>query len=761
MTSNSIPVKSIRLLCIDSLDTSSEPTIITCKPKSDREITPLYKQCNYVLKTHQPRYGKDNSTAKDILQSKFYEFFDDENQKKLENALGTSKVIEVSFPHDKTKPDYGYASKLFPWEDVINLVARRGPGNAITVVRHLDYGESHGTFSKSSLKFLGVESVPGTLEKVYDLKREIEFCARQMGIALTEKQPDAPENNQSTGLLLRSPSVDALKTALQHFDPHIVHIAGVDLDYIEKHGDDLGLPASLIAQSKHDGILLAGNDGNVYNPLLANDLAALLSSHTPPPRFVALATGRSARRMAPRIVASGISMVMGVHGELDDAFSLSFFPLFYQRWKESSWKTLHALDEAMRQTRGQTIGNENTIVLWSDVSLITQEKSEQALFNFTSDFHIDYSQLSATDISVNCRPFHTLNYCALHNKNSLFEVFTLNVPYGKTGAANVKVTLNLGNHNVEWRKQVKFTRQRNVIDFNGDEAIHLPLNSQEIRQVQEPVHSVLYIEIECDGHVIESSTHTVTLSPIDQWMDTFNSDAKEGGRHWLPSFVFPRDPEVVKIVNQAESYLIALTDDRMASFDGYQSADAYEDAVELQVRAIWYALTQNFHIAYSNPPPTYSPLAQRMRSPTQIFQEGRGTCIDLSLLLCACLEYIGIFSGVILIPGHAFPVWWNTEWDYDEFILRDAQLASDDNAQETKFPPWMFEKNKFNIINKAKNDGLLSMIESTRMCFGDSFYDAVDTGRKNLTIAHNFDALIDIHTARTYSPAVTPLPIIS
>ena len=62
-------------------------------------------------------------------------------------------------------------------------------------------------------------------------------------------------------------------------------------------------------------------------------------------------------------------------------------------------------------------------------------------------------------------------------------------------------------------------------------------------------------------HVLWRSTIPVRLIPVDQWRDS------DDDRKWLPSFVFPRDPAIVRLVDTAQRYVRVLRDDPAAGFD--------------------------------------------------------------------------------------------------------------------------------------------------------------------------------------------------
>ncbi len=62
------------------------------------------------------------------------------------------------------------------------------------------------------------------------------------------------------------------------------------------------------------------------------------------------------------------------------------------------------------------------------------------------------------------------------------------------------------------------------------------------------------------------------------------------------------------------------------------------EGVDKQVQAIWTAISLDYGLGYINPPPSYSENSQRLRTPWRVLHERRGTCVDLALLMAACLN---------------------------------------------------------------------------------------------------------------------------
>jgi hypothetical protein len=128
--------------------------------------------------------------------------------------------------------------------------------------------------------------------------------------------------------------------------------------------------------------------------------------------------------------------------------------------------------------------------------------------------------------------------------------------------------------------------------------VKIPLTSALPRALRERVQSTVYVKVTCGGRIATEETKRVTLIPVDEWLDDTDNNP------WLPSFVLPRDPAVLKIIRSARRYLVGITDDPAAGFDGYQSfdeeADDPSEGIDDQIRAIWTALVNEFRLQYIN-----------------------------------------------------------------------------------------------------------------------------------------------------------------
>jgi hypothetical protein len=363
-------------------------------------------------------------------------------------------------------------------------------------------------------------------------------------------------------------------------------------------------------------------------------------------------------------------------------------------------------------------------------------------------------------VTLAVRPIDELNYSLLHNRRPLFHDFKLvKRKPGRMNDLDITIDLNAGSQSFPYRKNCDITG--NELDLKSE--IHVSLTADLARSVREGVSTSLFVEIKWAGHLLYRDTHRVRLLPADQWRDD------DQDRVWLPCFVLPRDPAVGSLVEKAHRYVRVLRDDPTAGFDGYQSVDSDREdpteEVDLQVQALWSALLHEWQLGYINPPPTYSKGldSQRLRTPTSILKDRAGTCIDLTLLFAACLELVDIYPVVFLLQGHAFPGYWRTGDAHEEFLkVQEARVALPVDPRRTSVAGtqaerWVSGRIAYDEIVRQVDRGSLVPLESVKMTENCGFWEAVEAGKENLKPRSEFQAMIDVLSARF--DRVTPLPI--
>jgi hypothetical protein len=183
--------------------------------------------------------------------------------------------------------------------------------------------------------------------------------------------------------------------------------------------------------------------------------------------------------------------------------------------------------------------------------------------------------------------------------------------------------------------------------------------------------------------------------------------------------------------------------------------------VDAQVRAIWAALSYDIPLEYIRPPPTFTEYSQRLRSPSDVLADRRGTCIDLALLLASCLEHIEISPVIFLLIGHAFVGYFRTQAAHRRFVKLFTSETLDPKAisplEEFQPQPWILESDAYFQILQFVRNGDIVPLEAISLALRYSVRDAYVQGRRNLSDRARFECIYDIAEARR--SGVTPLPI--
>jgi hypothetical protein len=679
------------------------------------------------------------------------------------NAIAQADTVQITFL--APTPD----AQTFPWEFVLAEATRRHqqqmsrlPEQVLLVVRHMPSrgvgGRKAGKRASAppdaaSLsvpeKLLFVKSAPGRLAGTYEFDAEQHLISSSLNI---HNEPIA----------LSDPSAEDIGRRIANDQPDIVHLSGIDS---VQGADLLGVPP----ETSPGMYLLAKGHAAV---LPYTELAEILiPSSAKRPRLVTFNFYNSSIGAAA-VVARGAGAAIGFQDSIDDALAEQFLASFYSEWKHVDWNLSEAFRAALRNIAPQKKARGSGIVLWSATSILEPQPSRGISSTRSSALEEIISANSISDgnacLGVLCKPLKKLNYSLLHNDGDLYSEFTIRRQRpGIYKGITVDVRLAAGVEEASGSPSV-YRTTINLDDKNPVEhlphKVRLALTSRFSRLLEESMFGTISTTVRWGNHVLHDETDRVEMLPVDEW----KFDEVSG--HWLPSFVFPRDPAVRRIIEAAQRYLIALRDDSAAGFDGYQSFDPIPKtmnercrAIDAQVQSIWWALLHDFAPSYINPPPSFSVDAQRLRTPSDVIEGKRGTCIDLTLLLASCLEYIDIYPVIFLLNDHAFPGYWRSEGSYQ--FLTAANLAP---VSTPAFPPaavaaaisdekpWMLGATQFSGVVELVQNGHIVPIESTLLTSRGGFWDAVDEGSQNLRSKRSFHSMFDLKRARKH---VTPVPI--
>lgn len=679
------------------------------------------------------------------------------------SLLDVAATIEVSCPATlASSTDWNVAG--IPWEYVLAAATYPIRGErGVTICRRMEVAAGAPRSVHHPKKALIVISGPGAINDYYSFDTEAKLIATSLSCLVVET--------------LRNPTLEELHAKVADVKPDIVHVTGVDLHQGSRllFGRDTFGPVV-------EGIYMHPGDGTP-EPIQASDLTKALTAAARKPLFIGYNFYNSAF-IAAESVRNGAAHSIAFHDTFDDALAETLFIQFYKLVAENDGDVFAAFNKAwgaIRDQRLMTVGS--GVVLWSAPSVTqpiayVQEAApapppapsapaSRAASQRRGSKRVTPQVAAATppepqaapppqaEASGNLvlpsdpyspfiLPRKAVNYSLLHNQRGLFERFQLKNLSNERLDLDVDVALHVGDKPVRFQRKFTLEGGEPVRDVTRE--IYIPLTW--VRDLlHESVRTTVRVEIKHPKKNWDD-TFPIDLLPVDEWTDD------DVNRQWLASFVLPRDPAVSNVISGAEKVLPTLADRAEAGFDGYQSVDPRLDdpfvGVDNQVQSIWAALALNTPIRYVNPPPTYTKSSQRLRTPSQVLSGQRGTCIDLSLLVAACLEFVDIYPVVFLLEGHAFVGYWRDTNRYETFLT----TVEDRNPEDMV---WLIDKAAYEQIMDYIRGGALVPLETTLLTQRSGFADAVEEGFANLRKADDFQALIDVSLARRNG--VTPLPL--
>jgi hypothetical protein len=753
----------------------------------------LAQQWNYILRG-RARWASDPDLRSTIADRATEDLSSLGVHRDFLRQLALVDRIEVEL-HDWDRSDADAtriheAAAELPWEYLISAATRsQGRFQSLLITRLFRNG-SPAVIPRPPEQVLFVESAPGRLKDTYVFGDEEDRIRAAVG---------ATGPFEDDMLIKKTSQMTELREEVKKDKWDAIHVTGIDAhqagwfvkgfyDVFQKEKPAIWRDISTASGRLLDGMVLreAGESERPVRYDGPDGLADILVSSKKPPYVVTLNLFYSGAHTARELVAKGAHAALGFLDEIDDELCELFFQAFYWAWcrpqKDNTPLTIpEAFQAAWEKMRSSDRLHGTAIVIWMGRSIFDQAHTSRSPKHIRAKAtvktkklevekqrerrlaHLEKLRNTAIDklILVDLGVEAEVNYSLLHNSRQLLSKLTLTkLVEGPLEDITVHVELYVGAESYPYRHTIEVL---NEVQLALASQVMMPLTASMSRALRERVQSTVYVKVTCGGRTACEETRRVTLIPVDEWLD----DTKNNP--WLPSFVLPRDPAILKIINASRRYLIGIVDDLAAGFDGYQQEDPV--AVDKQVQAVWTALVNEYRFQYVNPPPAYSNKTQRLRTPTEIIGSNSGTCIDLSLLLASCLEYIGIYPVLVLLTGHAFVGYWRSDTVHDEdfatvqTVPPTVPAVGDKVGRDAGLPyvdryGWRLTALNYAEVMAYVMSGDLVMLEATFLTGANGFSDAKTEGRANLRSRKEFDSLLDIQLARVASPPVTPLPII-
>jgi len=256
----------------------------------------------------------------------------------------------------------------------------------------------------------------------------------------------------------------------------------------------------------------------------------------------------------------------------------------------------------------------------------------------------------------------------------------------------------------------------------------IPLHWKELASLTEGVSGLLLAELEdAEGRLLLTQERQLRFLAFDQWPGTGVMP------ELLAAFVTPNHPRISGVLRRAADLLGAWGEP--PALNGYQSRSP--DRVRKQAAALYGALSE-LGLTYAGTPASFEAAGQRIRLCDQLFDQGIGNCLDMSLLFAACAEAAGLHPIVVIVRGHAFAGLWLVEETFPDPVNDDITLLTKRNA-----------------------DGIhdILLVEATGMNRGAGvdFETAVAHAGAHLLQPEAFHLFVDLRRAR--HARVRPLPV--
>lgn len=248
------------------------------------------------------------------------------------------------------------------------------------------------------------------------------------------------------------------------------------------------------------------------------------------------------------------------------------------------------------------------------------------------------------------------------------------------------------------------------------DAFDLVLSPDFLVGATERTVGVLHFEVRCGAAVLGRAQHTLDVLAYDEW----------SGARSLPelvsAFVMPNHPVVERLL--ADALELLREEGQAPKLDGYQRES--RNAV-IQMTAAVYGAVCKQQLRYMNPPVSFEEMGQKIRTPDRIVANRMATCLDLAVLVAACLEQAGLHPLLVVTEGHAFAGVWLDERSFATPTVYDGV-----------------------DLRKHVDSNHVRVFETTTTVAPNplAFVKAVETGRRALDDDDKFRFVVDVARAR-------------
>lgn len=180
------------------------------------------------------------------------------------------------------------------------------------------------------------------------------------------------------------------------------------------------------------------------------------------------------------------------------------------------------------------------------------------------------------------------------------------------------------------------------------------LQNQVLRELTQEENTSLHVQVK-DTRTQEYYVNDIPIVLHSRWL-----------MQWIPAnrlqiaaWVTPDDQAIIQLLKHATTHLPDEPAPAPQAMIGYNNATPQQ--VSDQVDAIYDALRLDYHMQYVQSTVPYSASGggnntglEDIKLPGEVLQQRSGMCVELTILMAAAVERIGLNAEVVVIPGHAF-----------------------------------------------------------------------------------------------------------
>ncbi|MBR3970870.1 MAG: DUF4011 domain-containing protein [Ruminococcus sp.] len=312
-------------------------------------------------------------------------------------------------------------------------------------------------------------------------------------------------------------------------------------------------------------------------------------------------------------------------------------------------------------------------------------------------------------LKISCELVNTYNHILNFNKVPIIRSITIK---NNSGEKLDKLRLRIyadSDFAEEFLSGEVNIEEDKTVEFSG---IDIKLPAEYLAKLADKEILNISVEVIKENEIISSIKHCIELLPVDFWTGT------ELMPEMISWYVMSAQPAIEEIMTDAAKYMEKFCGE--TEFTGYDSRSAA--IAKTQMKAI-YDVLQKKEIDYVVSSDYKTP--QRIHNTEAILDKKRGTCLELVILYCSCLEYAGLNPLIIFKGDHVLAGCWLEEQIFPDCIQYDHSALAK---------------------RAVSGVDIISVIECTDFTAGKEvdFNEAENHGRDKLENAEDFSFAVDV-----------------